>query len=231
MSTTIITRLYRDTKSAEAVRAALLEARQDKQTIDIIDRSSAKGAASARERMLEAKVGSEAADAYAEGVESGKALLVVRAPFVPFGTALNAIRIVDDFPSVDVGVKNQNLYVSEERRPEFGLSVLPNGPRFLTGKIDGNRGTVSEAFQAPLLTKDRPRRSAIPGGALVSMKFLPFPLLTRDRHRDSVIHGGAFVSRRIFPFPLLSRGRRRNSVIHGTPFSTILGLPLLSKRQ
>ena len=111
--TTIITRLYPDPAAAQAVADALARQNLNLTSVDIITRDEADA------RMRKAMVGPDAAAAYAGPVAQGKALLVVNAPFAPMGTALKAIRTVDGFTSIDVGLSDEDAYIREE--PEVQL--------------------------------------------------------------------------------------------------------------
>jgi hypothetical protein len=86
--TTIITRLYKDEQTANGVAHALLDNNFRRNMLDVIVRGGDTGAL-----MAEAKVPGSVAEAYAEGIESGSALLVVRAPF---GAAEKAGIVVDE---------------------------------------------------------------------------------------------------------------------------------------
>ena len=87
--TTVITRLYEDMATARSVADALLNNGHDAGTIDILSGEDATIA-----RMTAARVSADAAEAYAPMAAAGKALLIVRAPFAPIGTARNAMRTV-----------------------------------------------------------------------------------------------------------------------------------------
>lgn len=219
--TTVVSRLYSDAATADAAVAALRAEGHPEGHIDVIAGGEDK-AALAR-RIEAARVSQSAAAAYAAKLDEGKALVVVRVPFMPLGAALNAIRTVDRFPSVDAGVAKQDEYIREAPRddlqPPHSIRILKDGPLFLTAKAPPghlvltrkhavrDQGPVSSRFGFRLLSKDRPRRSAMSGGGFMSTKFLPFPLLKPRKDKLSVIPGG------------------------GTVFSDKLGLSLLSGRR
>jgi hypothetical protein len=219
--TTVVSRLYSDAATADAVAEALRAEGHPDGHIDVI--AGGKDKAALAKRIREARVSEAAAAAYAAKLGEGKALVVARVPFMPLGAALNAIRTVDRFPSVDAGVADQNEYIREEPRedllPSQSMSIFKGGRRFLTDKVPPghlvltrknalrDKGTISSRFGLKLLSDDKPRRSAMSGGGFMSTKFLPFPLLKPRKGELSVIPGG------------------------GTVFSDKLGLSLLSERK
>lgn len=196
--TTIITRLYKDLATAQGVAASLISAGHDVGTIDVISRD---GEGTAEARMKEARVPKASAAAYAGGVDKGAALLVVRAPFAPMGTARHAMRLVNRTPAIDVGLKDEDVYIREQPKLEATGNVLSgtvfymsNPHRSLThGHIMGSN---------PLLAS-KPRNSAIAGGAQMSTKFWPGRLLSAPKERSSAIRGGMLISS-IFGVPTLS---------------------------
>jgi hypothetical protein len=195
--TTIITRLYPDAAAAGAVVAALRAGGDEASDTSIITADAAGGAAAA---MQAARVGAEAAAAYAGPVAQGRALLVVNAPFAPMGTALNAIRTVNRFPSIDAGLADEDAYIRDEPQMELEGRVFTGTVFFMSnpnrplprGHILGGR----------MLSRERPRTSAIRGGAYMSTKFWPMKLLSRHSDRLSVMRDGFHFSS-LFGIPLL----------------------------
>jgi hypothetical protein len=196
--TTIITRLYKDLATAQGVASELLSAGHDAATVEVIGRD---GDGSAEARMAAARVPKGSVAAYAAGVAKGAALLVVRAPFAPMGTARHAIRVVNRTPAVNVGLADEDVYIREQPAYDKADKVLPgtvfymsNPHRSLThGHIMGSN---------PILAS-KPRTSAIAGGAYMSTKFWPMKLLSAPKERDSAIRGGWLVSS-MFGIPTLS---------------------------
>ena len=86
--TTIITRLYKDLATAQGVASDLTSAGHLAGNIAVISRD---GAGTDEARMLEARVPKASVAAYAPGIAKGAALLVVRAPFAPIGTARHVL--------------------------------------------------------------------------------------------------------------------------------------------
>ncbi|MCU0911946.1 MAG: hypothetical protein MUE98_11565 [Rhodobacteraceae bacterium] len=198
--TTIITRIYRSNADAEAAAAELDSAGHPRENVDIVSEPDIfRSGRSLAQRIADARVGKASAGIYEAEVRSGRTLLVVRAPVVPFGAARNAIAIVDRHEPLYVSGVVSNEYIRERPKTELFLSILP----------DHNRGTVSEAFGLRTLSPRRPRTSAMSGGGYMSKLFWPMPLLSRKQRRSSVIHGGAHMSRFFWPMPLVARRRAR----------------------
>lgn len=196
--TTIITRLYGDLTTAQGVAAALMAAGHDAATIDVISRD---GAGSAEARMLGARVPKASAAAYAPGVDKGAALLVVRAPFAPMGTARHAVRVVNRTPAIDVGLPDEDVYIREQPKLELEGKVLP-GTVFYMSNPHRRAGHGHILGANPILPA-KPRTSAIRGGAYMSTKFWPMKLLSPQKERGSAIRGGMLISS-IFGIPTLS---------------------------
>lgn len=195
--TTIITRLYANAAAAQGVVAALLAEGHSPATVHVITRD---GAGTAAERMHAARVSATAARAYAGPVAEGRALLVVNAPFAPLGTALNAIRTVNRFASIDVGLAEEDAYIRDE--PEVQLS----------GRI----------LQGTVFFMSNPYRS-LPQGHILGSN----PII-HSRPRTSAIRGGAYISTKFWPMKLVSKPRERTSVLRGTwLFSSLFGLPTI----
>jgi hypothetical protein len=203
--TTIITRLYADKATADAVAGALAGNGFPASIYDVIP-----AGADAAARIRAAGVRKAFVDAVAEKLTGGRALVVVRAPFSPIGAARLAMELVDGAESIHLAGIDQNDYVESQPDPRLSLSVLTDHPRFFSMDIiPGSNlrpGLISDAFGIRLLTS-RKRNSAIRGGGYMSTKFLPFPLLIRGRKAKSAIQGG------------------------GTPFSSLFGLSKIAHRR
>jgi hypothetical protein len=196
--TTIITRLYKDLATAQGVASALTSAGHDAGTIDVISRD---GAGEAEARMIEARVPRASAAAYAAGVAKGGALLVVRAPFAPMGTARHAIRVVNKTPAISVGLADEDVYIREQPTIEIDGKVL-QGTVFYMSNPHRNFSHGHILGSNPILPA-KPRSSAIRGGAHMSTKFWPGKLLSARKERSSAIRGGMLISS-IFGIPTLS---------------------------
>ncbi|WP_375550347.1 hypothetical protein [Rhodophyticola porphyridii] len=198
--TTVISRLYADASTADAVVAALHAAGHPAANISVI----APGPGAEAE-IREARVPTRAAAKYAGAMSGDNRLVVNRAPFTPFGAARNAMEIMNSRDSMDAGVPDENIYVEEPRNVRLSNSILSNHPRFLSSDMDPGRGRkrglVSNAFRMPLLVKNRNANSAISGGRQI----FPGKQLLSKKRKLSVISGGRL-------------------------FTAALGMPMLSHR-
>ncbi|MEM6621763.1 MAG: hypothetical protein AAF674_06005 [Pseudomonadota bacterium] len=108
--TTVITRLYQDQNTADAVAADLAGAGFPANIYQTIAHGD-----DTMGRITGAEVPANSAGLYAPLVDQGNVLLVVRAPVTPFGAAKMAMEIVDRQPSVEAGVENDNEYVGFDK--------------------------------------------------------------------------------------------------------------------
>lgn len=189
--TTIITRLYADTRTAEKVVDELKAGDIPARGIDLIADAGEHG--SVKARMVDAHVPEDSAAKYAPHVEGGNALVVVRAEFTPVGAARAAKKIVNAHPSIDAGVEDEDYYITKAMPKEHAPSILKDHPRFLSGDMDPGkprRGLISPIFGLPLLTRHRKRRSVMEDHRHVSTRILPMDLVTRHPRKPSVMQGG-----------------------------------------
>ena len=190
--TTVSSRAYADTATAEGVVTALKEAGFPDANIDLIQG----GGGSLQKSMIAARVPEEAVDAYVSVLSPGTALVVARSELTPFGAARTAMSIMNAAAPLPVALETQDHYIREQpdRDLFIGLSILKDHPRFLSSDMNprnnANRGLVSTAFAWPLLTAPRRRHSAMSGGGFMSQRILPFPLLSDKPRKNSVIRGG-----------------------------------------
>lgn len=129
--TTIITRLYQDEQTANGVAEALFEAHFKKKMLDLIGSGD-----DAQARMEEAQVPASLIESYAQGVGSGQALLVVRAPF---GGAEKAGIIVDQTDSL----AGDSTYVSTKISRQVENYILKDHPHIMTSPEFPSVGTDS----------------------------------------------------------------------------------------
>lgn len=192
--TTIITRLYETQSEAESVTAALAADGFPADSYDIITQT---GASSAMEAIEGAEVPRASAELYAQALTAQRALVVVRAPEVPFGAARNAVIAVDEISSLDAGVENENVFVSPTPRRELRISVFDNHPRFMTSiyqiigyNAAGRREKGTLGFPT-LLHRRRPASDSIVAGGMLAFRTLfPAQTLIRRQRESSVISGG-----------------------------------------
>lgn len=196
--TTLITRLYSDMAAADAARAALLNIGQDDDTIQIITGKTAGGSAAA---MKAARFSADAALAYGKAMTGDQALLVVQAPFNPFGTARNAIKLLRKHPALDVGLSDQDVYLREQPMSRYSNSVMTDHP----------------------LVTSNPFREASHGHILGNNPVI------HSKDRTSAIRDGGYMSRYFWPMKLVSAPKQGTSAIRGGfLFSTMFGLPLVT---
>jgi hypothetical protein len=197
--TTIITRLYPDLAIATAVVADLQARGHDPSTIDLI----AKGSASSVDaRMRGARVLPASASVYAPKVEKGAALVVVRAPFAPMGTARDAIRTVNRTPALDVGLEDEDVYIRETPNVEISGKVL-SGTVFFMSNPHRSMSHGHILGRNPIIAS-KPRTSAIRGGAYMSKMFWPMKLVSTPKEKTSAIRGG-FLFSSMFGIPTVIR--------------------------
>lgn len=224
--TTIITRLYKDEQTANAAVSDLRENNFPDDTHDVFS-----GSGTSADEIEAAGVDREKAEVYASKLGDGNSLLVVRAPFVPFGAASTAIRTVDSHPVVASGVENENQLVSYEMAEPSVGSVLRNHPLMLTRRKNvGGGGTLSESLGMRMLSSPWPRTSAVGESGHWSTAVAPIPLIKSGARKLSVFTENRYFG--AFLFPLLWRRERSKSVIPGGgfPFSRLFGLPLLIRK-
>lgn len=195
--TTVITRLYAKASTAKSVSSALRGEGIAPAWIDVI--AAGEGAQS---KMEAAKVRPEAAAAYAAAMTEDSALVVVRAPTVPFGTALKAIKVVDGQPAVDAGVEKEDHLIRSmpRKRTRDELSILAHHPRFFGDDVvhpahKRRRRMFSERFGWPLLSSRKPGNVVWKNGGLVTAKY--FPLLSMRSSNSAMGKSGLFLSPRL----------------------------------
>lgn len=182
--TTIITRLYSDVTTAQAVVAALTGSGHNPATIDVITRE---GPTPAADRMRAARVPSSSVAAYAPAIAEGRALLLVCAPFAPMGTARHAIKTVNRFPAISVGLDDEDVYIREEPKVETSGKILKGKTFFMSNPYRSTKH--GHIFGSNPVLPSKPRTSAIRGGGYMSTKFWPGKLLSAPKERNSAIRG------------------------------------------
>jgi hypothetical protein len=205
--TTIISRLYADPESGAQALAALRAAGHDPATLSLLTPAADQDATA---MIAAAGLGSLSAARYAAALaaRAGRgAVLVVRAPFTPFGRARNAIAIADAHEPLPVTGVEANQHVPTRPNPRIFHPAIARHAHVMTRDmppfIDRRRGTVSSAFGVPLLwNRTTPRR--VTRGGPVSRLFWPMPLVWRRRPAGSV-SAARHLSRLFWPMPLLAR--------------------------
>ena len=123
--TTIITRLYADTATAQSVVAALVAKGIDQGSIQVIASADATA-------MTAARTDATSAAAYAAAMTGGQALVVVEAGFNPQGAARKAMQVVARTPSINVGLADEDNYVQENMDSSYSSSVMKGNPLVMT---------------------------------------------------------------------------------------------------
>lgn len=158
--TTIISRLYDSQQAAQALRDALLQAGHDPATISVLQTLA--GTAPEAADLADAGIGWRSAQALAEAMPPGGAVVVVRAPFVPFGRALGASRLADSFGPLQVPGAIRDQHVPDRPDPRIFHPTITAHTRWLTRDmppfVNRRRGTVSSAFGLGTLWRRRPLR-------------------------------------------------------------------------
>lgn len=185
--TTIITRLYADAATANAVVSALLADGHDQATIDIIMRD---GATDLADRMRAARVSPAAATAYAKQmVGSAKALLVIRVGFNPVGAARNALKVTARYPSLGAGLAEEEQYVREDVDASMRSSIMKDHPLLMSNPF--RSGLHGHIMGNNLVSAPRTKRSAMAGGGFMSGMFWPMRLVSSPAKTSrSAIPGG-----------------------------------------
>lgn len=198
--TTIISRLYADARTAEAVAGALHKEGFPKGTVHVIRDTAG---------MDGARLGAATEAAYAPGLAKGHALVVVAAGVTPFGAAFRAMDVMDGTESIFVAGAENSRYIEETARGDLFLSVLTDHPRWFSGDVKPGSGLgpglISRAFGMRILSQHRVGRSAMSGTRYMSRAFWPQKLLSEHRTKRSVMSGTRFMSQWFWPMALVSR--------------------------
>lgn len=107
--TTIITRMYSDEATANTVADGLREKNFPDVLFDVIA-----GNSDVTGRMATAQVAEAEAGVYGPMIENGNALVVVRAPFAPFGAAQTAMNVMEAGSPMEVAVEKANRYAGSD---------------------------------------------------------------------------------------------------------------------
>ena len=203
--TQTISRIYQAREDADAAAADLKQAGFDSRDINVV----ASAEASDEEilaRIQEGGVTATHAKVYAERIKQGDTLVSILAAF---GYAVLAIDILEKHGPADTGLPEQG----HEKTPLDPAAPLSSAAGWRV--LSNDPAPLSSALGLPLLTRQRPRKSAsklIDKPAPLS-KAIKMPVLT-DR-------------------PAILSSRLRWRVLWGdpAPLSKRLGLPVLSKEQ
>lgn len=177
--TTIITRLYSDKATAQAVVAALKDIGLNDDEVALVDG----GDATARLRAL--RVAPNDAAGLAASVATGHAAVVVAAPFNPRGIALKATRTLDAHHPV----AGSDRYIEADYRPTRRSNLYPEGTYFMSipPEYGGGASHRHALSLGGLVSRAKEGTSAIRGGGFMSRMILPFRLLKKKSGANSVI--------------------------------------------
>jgi hypothetical protein len=184
--TTLITRLYANHDQARAVVDALKAKGFKDKDIDLISLADGSGipASKLMEAFRKAWVPASSAVIYAEGVRQGEAVVAFRAPV---GTFYKAKAIIDQFPSIDAGVKHTEVHLEATTTPKMRQTrylpeLLKHDQRFLDSFFpDIARGPRTFVFGRPELPNYKPKANLITGNTIVFSSRLGLPLLANKR--------------------------------------------------
>jgi hypothetical protein len=151
--------------------------------------------------MKAARVSPAAAAAYGRAMAPGHALVVVEVGFNPVGAARKAMRILAKHPGVDVGLVTEDEYI-EEIADFYNKGSV----------IEGGRLYMSNPFV-------RPSHGHILGSRPVK----------NSPTKTSAIRGGAYMSKSFWPMKLVTSKATNSAISGGFLFSSMFGLPLLTK--
>lgn len=210
---TLITRLYADKATATEVTDALLAQGFPDWTMRTIEGD----AGTARMAMDDAGLDPSAANAYAERMQEGGALVAVDAPF---GTVGQATRTLDRYDAVEVDT-TQEVYRSPATDPDYASSIIPGNKKFLTSRSEIGHSTVTG--ERSNMLSDRQRGKAKVGHSTKTGKRENL-LSRRQKGRAKVSHKTVTGKR----WNLVKKPRPGKSVVRTpTPFSDLFGWPTI----
>lgn len=189
---TIITRLYKNSAAAQTAKGALREKnRISPENLTVIESGDTAGP-----MIRAAGVTETAAKVYEANITEDRALLVLRAPY---GAARRAIETLTDFPSIDVGLANENIYVSPSSTKG---SVLTSHP--LLAMNPYRPLPHGHIFGQNPVTHSPSKSSVIEGGAYISKWFVPIQLVWRNKKPKTSAIPGGFLFSSLFSMPTIS---------------------------
>ena len=190
--TTIITRIYADKATAQAVAAALKDLGLDDDEVAVVDG----GDAVARLRALRVSPGDAAG--IAASVAKGHPAVVVAAPFNPRGIALRATRTMDAHHPVAATER----YIAEDYRPSGRSNLYPAGTYFMSIPLE-HSGGLSHGHALSLwgLVSRNVNKTSAAGRA---RHILPFGMLKQKSGGLSVIRDGGWRLSTMFGIPMVA---------------------------
>ena len=226
--TTIITRMYSDEAAANAVADGLREQNFPDVLFDVIA-----GGADAAGRMATAQVAEAEAATYGLMIDSGNALVVVRAPFTPFGAARTAMDVMDAGNPMEVEVENANRYAGgdiDEIYKELSIkhgywaNLIPH----ISHREPSKEMTIQHGYWGrliPHISKRTPPSHTIQHrywGKLI-------PHISKRKPSRSMTISHRYWGR-LIPHIIRKNPASNSKSDPRFPFSNVFGLPMLSDR-
>jgi hypothetical protein len=118
------------------------------------------------------------------------------------GTARHAIKTVNRYPALSVGLEDEDVYIREDPKVETSGKILKGTTFFMSNPYRSTgHGRV---FGDNQVMPSKPRTSAMRGGGYMSTKFWPGKLLSAPKERNSAMRGDWQVSS-LFGLPTIIR--------------------------
>lgn len=223
--TKIITRYFESVSTAREVKHELVQ--RQRFSVRILDvYREADGLA---DKLIKQHVDPATAAAYQDRMQSGGAVILVRAGYKPLGVAKIAREVMADMGAAEMGGLSEETFVRDV--PNMTLSVMTDHPRFLSRDRDPDSTNFHMAdWPFPLISRAKPFT-----GSLIRpharMADWPIPLLS-----DRKPYTGSIFSRHkrmaSFPIPLLSdRKPYTGSIIAPHARMANFPIPLISRRK
>ncbi|NNL19313.1 MAG: PucR family transcriptional regulator, partial [Boseongicola sp.] len=173
--TTIITRYFKSATDARSARSELVNYhRLSPRIIDLFDSN-----AGLVENLTAQSVEEETARVYADRMQNGGAILLVRAGYRPLSVGNTTRDVLEDMGAVDLGDLDEDVYINDEFRP--GLSILEDHPLMMSPPRDPESTQYPMAdWPIPLLSRRKPfAESIFPRHS--RMAAFPLPLTIRNK--------------------------------------------------
>lgn len=215
---TLITRGYADVHSAKGIQQRFFRQGFKRNDVGVVS-----GEGIDRDRILyllrRELVPEEALASYADAVEKGAHLVIVRATYKPLMAIKKATETFKTSGAMQLDIESRFRVKPPVDHAPF---VMKDHPRFFTPEPDGSSPErFSERFGWAMVSPDQQRFSALAGG-----KLMFGGKVKTGRVANSAMSGTRFMSQKFWPMPLLSAKPRKSSVTSGHPFSELFNWPL-----
>lgn len=215
---TLITRGYADAHSAKGIQQRFFRQGFKRNDVGIVS-----GDGIDRDRIVyllkRELVPDDALASYADAVEAGAHLVIVRATYKPLMAIKKATETFETSGAMKLDIEPRFRV-----KPPFDHAplVMKDHPRFFTPDLDGSPPRrFSDWFGWNILSPNQQRDSAMSGG-----KLMLGGKVKTGRVARSAMSGTRFMSQKFWPMPLVSAKPRKLSVTRGHPFSEALNWPL-----